>query len=63
MGASVFEELRHDLATLRIVIARSRDEDVPDNRVLEACANVFAEKRERLQSLEAATWEPCVPSA
>lgn len=58
MSASVFQDLRLDIATLRELIDRSRDQGIPGNDpVLEACATVFTLKRERLQRLEAATWE------
>ena len=59
MSANVFHDLRLDLATLRELIDCSLDKGVPNNDpLLKACAILFAHKRERLQLLEAATWEP-----
>jgi hypothetical protein len=58
MSASVFQDLRLDIATLRELIDHSLDKGVPnDDPLLKACATVFAHKRERLQLLEAATWK------
>jgi hypothetical protein len=60
VSAGVFEVLRGDLAYLRVLIERRLDtgDVVRDDLVLKACAEVFAERRQRLHALEAATWEP-----
>ena len=58
MSATIFDDLRGEVATLRELIDRSLDlGDASDDLLLQACATILASKRQRLQHLEAATWQ------